>query len=170
LVCFDLGPKPIGAGSSLSHQYSERSSDRIKVQSAFTSNHARRHRIGTEPNWPMTVANGSRVANFNARSVWKNRLLSHLDRYKLYPDAVRAQRAKSIAFLNFGMDRDGRVLTFYLGRSSGCPDPDDETPAMIQRVRHCRRLCRSFTSRFYNSSFQSASVRDASRGAGRDPL
>jgi protein TonB len=80
------------------------------------------------------VANGSRVANFNARSVWKNWLLSHLDRYKLYPDAVRAQRAKSIAFLNFGMDCDGRVLTFYLGRSSGCPDPDDETPAMIQRV------------------------------------
>lgn len=32
------------------------------------------------------------------------------------------------------MDRDGRVLTYYLVRSSGCPELDDEVLAMIERA------------------------------------
>jgi protein TonB len=32
------------------------------------------------------------------------------------------------------MDRDGRVAGFYLVRSSGCPELDDEVLAMIERA------------------------------------
>jgi periplasmic protein TonB len=67
-------------------------------------------------------------------SSWKVRLLSHLDRCKRYPDAARARRAEGTALLSFGMDRDGRVLGFYLVRSSGYSELDDEVLAMIERA------------------------------------
>ena len=70
----------------------------------------------------------------NVPSAWKATLLSHLERYKRYPDAARAQRAEGTALLSFGMDRDGRVVGFYLVRSSGCPELDDEVLAMIERA------------------------------------
>lgn len=70
----------------------------------------------------------------NVPSAWKSRLLSHLERYKRYPDTARAQRAEGTALLSFRMDRDGCVLGFYLVRSSGCPELDDEVLAMIERA------------------------------------
>ncbi|GAB1717476.1 MAG: hypothetical protein NTAFB05_25180 [Nitrobacter sp.] len=70
----------------------------------------------------------------NVPSAWKNKLLSHLDRYKRYPDAARAHRREGTALLSFGMNRDGRVLTYHLVRSSGCPELDDEVLAMIERA------------------------------------
>lgn len=55
-----------------------------------------------------------------------------LEHCKRYPDAARAQRAEGAHALSFGMDRDGRVLGFYLVRSSGCPEFDDEVLALIE--------------------------------------
>jgi protein TonB len=77
---------------------------------------------------------GSAVSISDVPSTWKNRLLSHLDRYKRYPDAARARRAEGTALLSFGMDRDGRVLGYYLVRSSGYPELDDEVLSMIERA------------------------------------
>jgi protein TonB len=81
-----------------------------------------------------TGALGVSAAPSNVPSAWKARLLSHLERYKHYPDAARAQCSEGTALLSFGMDRDGRVLGFYLVRSSGCPELDDEVFAMIERA------------------------------------
>lgn len=81
-----------------------------------------------------TGAVGVTVTKSNVPSSWKNKLLSPLDRYKHYPDAARAQRQEGTALLSFGMDRDGRVLAYYLVRSSGCPELDDEVLAMIVRA------------------------------------
>jgi protein TonB len=39
-----------------------------------------------------------------------------------------------MALLSFGMDRDGRVLRYYLVRSSGYPELDDEVLTMIERA------------------------------------
>lgn len=79
-----------------------------------------------------TGALGVSAEPSNVPSAWKARLLSHLERYKRYPDAARAQRSEGTALLSFGMERDGRVLGFYLVRSSGCPELDDEVLAMIE--------------------------------------
>lgn len=81
-----------------------------------------------------TGAVGVSATDSNVPSSWKNKLLSHLDRYKHYPDAARAQRQEGTALLSFGMDRDGRVLAYYLVRSYGCPELDDEVLAMIVRA------------------------------------
>ncbi|MGB3866007.1 MAG: energy transducer TonB [Xanthobacteraceae bacterium] len=80
------------------------------------------------------TTSGFGAVNSDVPSIWKNRLLSHLDRYKRYPDAARARRAEGTALLSFGMDREGRVLGYHLVRSSGCPELDDEVLAMIQRA------------------------------------
>ncbi len=81
-----------------------------------------------------TGTTGVSVADSNVSSAWKDRLLSHLDRYKRYPDAARAQHQEGTALLSFGMNREGRVLTYYLVRSSGCRELDDEVLAMIERA------------------------------------
>jgi periplasmic protein TonB len=80
------------------------------------------------------AADAENATNSSVPSAWKNRLLSHLDRYKRYPNAARAQRVEGAALLSFEMDRGGRVLTYYLVRSSGWPELDDEVLAMIERA------------------------------------
>lgn len=77
---------------------------------------------------------GATTAPSDVSSTWKVRLMSHLDRYKRYPEAARARRVEGTALLSFGMDRDGRVLGYYIVRSSGCPELDDEVLAMIERA------------------------------------
>jgi protein TonB len=73
-------------------------------------------------------------ASVDVPSAWKARLLSHLDRYKQYPNAARAKGMEGTALLSFGMDRNGRVLGYHLVRSSGFPELDDEAFAMIARA------------------------------------
>jgi periplasmic protein TonB len=70
----------------------------------------------------------------NVPSSWKTQLLSHLDRYKGYPEAARARRAEGTALLSFSMDRDGRVLGYHIVRSTGHSELDDEVLAMIERA------------------------------------
>lgn len=77
---------------------------------------------------------GASAATTDVPSTWKVRLMSHLNRYKRYPEAARARRIEGTALLSFGMDRDGRVLGYYIVRSSGCPELDDEVLAMIERT------------------------------------
>lgn len=60
--------------------------------------------------------------------------MSHLERFKRYPDAARASRAQETALLSFGMDRNGQVLGYALVRSSGYPELDEEVLAMIERA------------------------------------
>lgn len=79
-------------------------------------------------------ANGIDTVPVGVPSIWKARLLSHLDRHKRYPSTARAKGVQGTVLLSFGMDRDGRVLEYYLVRSSGYPELDDEAFAMITRA------------------------------------
>jgi len=82
----------------------------------------------------MPGSGGAGLEPSDIPSSWKMRLVSHLDRYKRYPQAARAQRAEGTALLSFGMNRDGRVLGYRIVRSTGCPDLDNEVMAMIERA------------------------------------
>ncbi len=77
---------------------------------------------------------GASTAPSDVPSTWKLRLMGHLDRYKRYPETARARRVEGTALLSFGMNREGRVLSYYIVRSSGCPELDDEVLAMIERA------------------------------------
>lgn len=67
-------------------------------------------------------------------SEWKSRLLSHLERYKRYPEAAKNRREEGSALVGFTLDREGHVLTFYLARSSGSNELDDAAQAMVERA------------------------------------
>jgi periplasmic protein TonB len=67
-------------------------------------------------------------------SNWKANLLAQLEHQKRYPADAQARREEGTALLSFGIDRDGNVLGYFLARSSGYADLDDEVLAMIQRA------------------------------------
>ncbi len=67
-------------------------------------------------------------------SSWKTELLAHLNRYKRYPEEAKAQHLQGTALLSFTLDRAGRVLNFFLARSSGDSTLDAEVLAMIERA------------------------------------
>lgn len=79
-----------------------------------------------------TPTSGMGAAAAPIQSSWKSRLLAHLDRHKRYP--ANARGAEGISLLSFTMDREGRVLGFFIARSSGSTALDEETLAMVQRA------------------------------------
>ena len=78
----------------------------------------------------------ARIGNSTATAappLWISQLLAHLNRYKQYPNIARARRQEGVVTLSFTMERDGRVLTRKIEKSSGSPILDEEALAMLQR-------------------------------------
>ncbi|GGC77635.1 energy transducer TonB family protein [Chelatococcus reniformis] len=75
---------------------------------------------------------GAGVKAADIPSTWKSRLLAHLDRHKGYP--AGAAGAEGISQLTFTMDRAGRLLDFFIARSSGSAALDEAALAMIRRA------------------------------------
>jgi len=70
-----------------------------------------------------------------ARANWQAQLLGFLSRHKRYPRPAQEQRQQGTASLRFSVDRQGRVQSFHLDRSSGFPLLDEEVQALIQRAQ-----------------------------------
>lgn len=71
----------------------------------------------------------------SAADTWQGRLLAHLERLKRYPPEARARRLQGVAYVRFTMDREGRVLSSAIERSSGQPAFDREALALLQRAQ-----------------------------------
>ncbi len=87
---------------------------------------------------PATRSAPSRVPAANPgpiRTNWQAQLVSQLERYKRYPRIAQEQRQQGTAHLRFTVDRQGRVLSFQLERSSGVALLDEEVLALIQRAQ-----------------------------------
>lgn len=67
-------------------------------------------------------------------SAWKSRLLAHLERFKLYPETAKGRHEDGVCLLSFTLDRDGRVLDFFVVHSSGSNELDAAAQAMIERA------------------------------------
>lgn len=67
-------------------------------------------------------------------STWKSRLLAHLERFKRYPEMARSRHEEGVSLLSFTLDRGGRVLSFFVARSSGSDELDGAAQAMIERA------------------------------------
>lgn len=61
-------------------------------------------------------------------------LLGHLERHKRYPYSAQRRREEGIVYLSFAMDRQGRVLSARIHKSSGYGALDSEVEAMIHRA------------------------------------
>jgi periplasmic protein TonB len=64
---------------------------------------------------------------------WQGLLLAHLEAHKRYPPSAQERAEQGVAYLRFAMDRQGKVLSFRLEKSSGFADLDQETLDLIQR-------------------------------------
>jgi len=66
---------------------------------------------------------------------WRSRLIAQLQRSKRYPAGAQSRREQGTAVLNFTMDRNGRVLSRHIARSSGVAELDAEVMALVMRAQ-----------------------------------
>ncbi len=66
---------------------------------------------------------------------WINTLFSHLLHYRQYPSSAQSARQEGVVTLSFTMDRNGRVLSRHIARSSGYAALDAEALAMVERAQ-----------------------------------
>jgi protein TonB len=69
-----------------------------------------------------------------SKATWEKALVSHLNRFKRYPDRARIRRHQGNVRVSFTIDRTGRVTASRVVGSSGSPALDDEALAVLQRA------------------------------------
>ena len=74
-------------------------------------------------------------SNSNALPSWQVELLSHLAKYKKYPEDARRRGMQGINKLRFVVDADGKVLSYTLAAGSGSAALDRATMEMIRRAQ-----------------------------------
>jgi protein TonB len=70
----------------------------------------------------------------NVVASWQALLLGRLERFKRYPDEAQLNQDEGTAYLRFTMDRQGKVLSAAIEKSSGYAELDRETLALIYRA------------------------------------
>jgi periplasmic protein TonB len=66
---------------------------------------------------------------------WQTELVRRLEQYKRYPSDAQSRGVEGVVMLSFSVDRNGRVLTHEIARSSGHPELDKEVVSMIERAQ-----------------------------------
>lgn len=66
---------------------------------------------------------------------WEGKVLARLNKHRRYPRAAMARRQQGVPYVRFVMDREGRVLSATLERSSGFPELDREAVALPRRAQ-----------------------------------
>jgi protein TonB len=83
---------------------------------------------------PQAPSPGS-AASRAAIASWRDLLLARLQQSKRYPSSAEARREQGVVTLSFSVDRNGRVLSRSIARSSGVAALDEEVLAMVQRAQ-----------------------------------
>ena len=82
-----------------------------------------------------SMAAAGAAASAAAMPSYRDRLASHLQRYKQYPSEARSAGRQGTAMLSFTVTRSGNVTSSRLAGSSGDSALDAETLAMIRRAQ-----------------------------------
>lgn len=69
----------------------------------------------------------------NAPDTWEGRVLAALDKHRRYPRMAMIQRQQGVPYIRFVMDREGKILSSRLERSSGYAALDKEAVALPKR-------------------------------------
>ncbi|MGL4288452.1 MAG: TonB family protein [Phreatobacter sp.] len=80
------------------------------------------------------AASGGAQANAAAVASYRQRVLAHLARFKVYPDQARERGIVGRAVIAFTLSRGGQVTTSSLAGSSGAAVLDQATIAMLRRA------------------------------------
>ncbi len=73
--------------------------------------------------------------NIAPPAAWLSELYAHLDRNKRYSRTAQQAHIQGTAMLRFTMNRQGKVLSYKIEKSSGHAVLDDEVTAMIERAQ-----------------------------------
>jgi protein TonB len=85
---------------------------------------------------PAAPTQGQLVPNnSNAVPTWKTQIVALLERNKRYPEAAQSRREQGIAQVFFSLDRQGRVISSRVVRSSGASALDEEALALLRRAQ-----------------------------------
>jgi protein TonB len=87
------------------------------------------------PAAPTAPQPSSTSAPSEAQVTWQSKLLSHLARFKRYPEDARRRGAEGTSRVRFTVDAEGNVLSVSLAGSSGNASLDRATVAMIRRAQ-----------------------------------
>jgi protein TonB len=87
------------------------------------------------PSAPAAMPQISTNSSPAARASWQAQLLAWLEKYKRYPRVAQEQRQQGVTQLRFTIDRQGRVLSSQINKSSGFELLDDEVLALVQRAQ-----------------------------------
>ena len=71
----------------------------------------------------------------NAVPAWKRQVVNLLERNKRYPAAARQRGERGITEISFSLDRQGRVVSSRIVRSSGSSALDQATLELVSRVQ-----------------------------------
>ncbi|MBP2229562.1 protein TonB [Azospirillum agricola] len=83
---------------------------------------------------PVAAAPAPSMAPSRAVPSWQGRVLGHLERHKRYPRSAQARRQEGVAQVRFVIDREGKVLSVQLDKTSGTAVLDEETVEMVRRA------------------------------------
>jgi periplasmic protein TonB len=75
------------------------------------------------------------ISNANAIPSWKRQVVGLLERHKRYPDAAQARNQQGTVELAFSLDRQGRVTSSRIAKSSGWTALDDATLDLLRRAQ-----------------------------------
>ncbi|BAN51275.1 energy transducer TonB [Metapseudomonas resinovorans] len=84
---------------------------------------------------PAAQQQAAASAPSDAKPTWQSKLLSHLARYKRYPEDARRRGFEGVNRLRFVVDGEGKVISYSLVGKSGSASLDRATLEMIRRAQ-----------------------------------
>jgi len=89
----------------------------------------------TPPAPASTAPPRQRTASQAEIRSWHSKIVAEIERNKAYPPAAHSHGEKGVVRLAFTIDRQGRVMSSQVIRSSGYPALDQETMATVRRAQ-----------------------------------
>jgi protein TonB len=80
------------------------------------------------------VGGGTGRGNPDALAAYKTRIQRRLERSKKYPPLAQSRKVEGIVYVTFTINKDGRVVSSTIARSSGFSILDDEALGLLRRV------------------------------------
>ncbi|HWV10635.1 energy transducer TonB [Pseudomonas sp.] len=91
--------------------------------------------VATADSKPAAPQQANISAPSQAEVTWQSKLISHLSKYKRYPDDARRRGIEGVNRLHLVIDGNGKVVSYTLTGKSGSASLDRATLQMIRRAQ-----------------------------------
>jgi protein TonB len=79
-------------------------------------------------------APGTSAIPASIQASWQRALISHLNRFKRYPEAARVRGIQGVVKIEFTINHEGRIVASHVAESSGSSALDAEALATLRRA------------------------------------